>query len=123
MASPEEMSAWSIEETKAEIQALMPKGWTLLTLQAEGYWKVTVHRLGENLESVLEIEESSVDLKIALLNVYGPLYLKTLPAGSSHWQRWGELTEKRPSRKPSKDLPDPEDLDPQEVEQLYSTRK
>jgi len=127
MPTPEEISAWSAEEIEAEIYRILPESRTLSIKQhTEGFCVVQVLALDpETLQPVPVCEESSADPRLALLNIYGTLYLRTLPksAQDTHWARRQELRTAQVPRKSTEPVPDPGDLDPVEVERLYQTKR
>lgn len=122
MPSIEEMSTWSSQEILDQTESLLPEGWDLsMEPHADGYWDVQVRRQDDTPEGAVEFFDSHVDLKIALLNVYGALLARNRrPGATSTWETKQELT-KRPVGIKSSGIPDPEDLDPNEVESVYQT--
>jgi hypothetical protein len=122
MPAPEEISAWSLDEIRAEIRALLPAGWTATDAKnSGGYWIVTIESPGE-YGSVLELVEANADERLALLNAFGWLWTKSLPkpGGDSPWQRRGEVTPPKHAASGSgTSVPDPDDLDPKEIAQVY----
>ena len=124
MLSPETLSACSNEELEAEIRAILPEGRTLtIEPRVEGYWSVLVGLPGESPE----VEESHIDLKIALLSVLGELgSSKEDPGSVSPWARRRELSRELVTKQVSiagSKVPDPPDLDPSEIDSLYRSRK
>lgn len=126
MPSPELASAWTIEELRAELQVVLPSGWSYeLSRNPEGFWTVRV----ENAEKGAEYEESHADPRFCLLNAYGHLWMRNAPKPSelSPWvRRSPELTQRFVTHAASnrtQDVPDPEDVNPAEVEAVYRSRR
>lgn len=126
MPTLEEVTAWSNDQLEAELKAALPSGlimtygWDAL----EGYWQLTLYRLNPAGERVVEIDEINMDGRLALLNVYGQFWLSHgTPAKDSPWiRRHGELSRELITRKVSTvgvNVPDPEDLDPTEIDNMY----
>lgn len=123
VATPEEISAWSAEEIRAEIQGLLPAGWKVASDQDNGgFWYICIERPGEE-GSIAEIEEAHADERMALLNVFGRLWLKRLPAvgEESPWRRRQDLSRAGVTAAVSRgsSIPDPGDLDPNEIATVY----
>ena len=123
MPAPEEISAWSLEEIRVEIRALLPNGWSLVDDEGEGYWLIRIDRPGEEAP-VVEYEESNADERMALLNVFGWLWMRSLPKPDkmSPWNRRRELTREGVTTTVSlggSQVPDPGDLDPIEIDSVY----
>jgi hypothetical protein len=116
------MTGWSIDELREELKALLPKSWQFV-IQAErsGFWVVRFEELRESgPEMVWEALE--VDERRALFEAYGYLWMKQRPFREldATWVR------RRPMMSPpqssvSDSSPDPEDIDPEEVESVYSS--
>jgi hypothetical protein len=126
--APEEISAWSIEELEAEIQKGLPEGWSFHSHPApDGYWEYKIQSLGD-LGPVIHMEKENADRRLGLLDVYGWLWLETLPKPpeGSPWAlrrdvTIGVVTGHANIR--GSEIPDPEDLDPAEVALVHKTRK
>lgn len=127
---PEEILAWSISELEAEIQAALPKGWVVLShYTPEGYWEIKLQSLDDSLNPVIHLEKENADRRLVLLDVYGWLWLEISPKpeeGSPWALRRRDLTVDvvtgHATVKGSR-VPDPEDLDPAEIELVHKSRK
>jgi hypothetical protein len=126
MRHPEEISAWSLEELEAEIAAALPHDWVHRSItHANGYWTARFGRPEDSGVSI-ELERQGPDKRLVLLDVYGELWLRTVPPApeGSPWVRRNEPAASlnlRPVR--GSHVPDPEDLDPSEVERVHKSRK
>ena len=116
MPTLEEVSAWSLEEILAAIQALLPKGTQVQSLPNAGGWTVRIDTAG-----TVVLEGTGADQRLTALNIYGQLWVKSLPKPSefSPWVRRRELTGAQVTRKVVHNISDPEDLDPSEVNSVY----
>lgn len=120
MPTIEEMSAWSDVELVAEIQTLLPPGWFVrIDANPEGYWEVSVDRATDTPEPITEFFESHIDKRIALLNIYGAIGAYKARSRSEQWIGGRRELTKQPVRIKSSAIPDPADLDPEEVEAVY----
>jgi len=121
MLTVEEITAWTTEEILAEIRERLPKGWLAECSWSneKGYWTVQVFKPNEEGQLVVEQEESNMDERLALLNTFGAFWFKSLPspASDSPWIRRSEVTVQSVTRKATQS-PDPEDLDPQEIQDI-----
>lgn len=124
MPSFEEVSAWSEEELTVEIRLLLPPGWVLVTPPSNGYWTVSLQRKDPEGNPVVEWEDDNADKRLVLLNAFWWLWSKGLPkpTGLTPWSRAQDRVVKPVSLTGSK-IPDPEDLNPAEIEALYKMRK
>jgi hypothetical protein len=121
LPTAEEISAWSIDEALAEIQALLPKDSYVTSVpNSDGYWVVMVERPTPD-GPVVDMSESNLDRRIATLNLFGQVWLKNAPQPppGSPWVRRNELTREVVTRRVAQNIPDPEDLNPSEVEAVY----
>jgi hypothetical protein len=129
MPTIEEMTAWTHDELQAEVSALLPTGWrfrsgwdgTMLL------WTAAIERPDENGEWITAWEDESPDERLLLFNAFGHLWLERQPktASDSPWAvrqpvPRGPVT--RPMGLPGVKVPDPEDLDPAEIDSLIRSR-
>ena len=123
MPSLEEMTSWSFLEVVEEAERLLPQGWTLLAeASSEGYYEVSVNRMSDD-GPVTEFYETHVDRRLAALNIYGALLSrKALGSPGPNWTPKAQLTRRLVSLK-SAGIPEPEDLDPLEVESVYLSHR
>lgn len=121
MPTPEEVSAWSFDEILAEIQVLLPAGSRVTSVSnPDGYWTVLVeHETPDGPE--VDLREVSPDRRLAALAIFGQLWFRNAPqpGKDSPWQRRNELPRAAVPSKAHPRIPDPEDLDPVEVEMVY----
>jgi len=123
MPTPEEVSAWSFEEILAEIQVLLPPGSRVTSVSnPDGYWVVMVERDTPEGPEV-DLREVNPDRRLAALDVFGQLWLRSAPQPSkdSPWVRRNELRQAAVPSRSIPRVPDPEDLDPAEVNSVYQT--
>ena len=116
MATLEEMTAWSTDEIRGEVRKLLPSSWKLsLRPDTSGYWRIWIE---EDQKIIWEATET--DERRALFEAYGYLWMKQRPLREvdSPWVRRSPMFDP-PRRSVSDSSPDPEDLDPDEVESVY----
>jgi len=127
MVSPEEVAAWSIDELRAEILHLLPTNWQLGTDEnRSGYWTLKIYSFDDDQNPVIELEKENADLRLALLDVFGWLWFKKMPQPSqdSPWVRKNDPTVASVTRRAQRiNVPDPEDLDPEEIARVHKSRK
>lgn len=116
MATFEEILAWSVGEIRNEIEKLCSGGHVRETWDSDTKtWVVT---LEQSSESKIRTEVSS-DLRIALLGIFGWLWQNHLQSHPNPiWVRKKELTVESVTQA-ALSIPDPEDLDPVEIEAMY----
>lgn len=111
-ASLEELTAWSLEELTAEVKARLPEGQELIL----GPNRVAI----KGLDSILW-EESGLDVRVLLYSAYAFLTGLPDPSDASPWvRRQPRNVVRRPL--PDQSIPDPGDLDPEEIESVYFGR-
>lgn len=121
MTIPLDAYAWTLERTQEEIAARLPKGWSFEIDQVEGnFWQVTL--LNEAKESAWQEQDAAVNL--ALFNALAWLDLRiTKPNTGSPWApRRQDLDLRTVHEDAYRKMvsEDPPDLDPKEVESVYS---
>jgi uncharacterized protein (DUF2235 family) len=116
MATLAEMTAWSIEEARAEIDSALPAGW-VFTQSHVGLFRALIR----DAEGAVQWSESNYDERLLLLDTFGWLWTRTLEAPTEGpWApRRAELTSRSVQRHALK-LSDPEDIDPDELAAVYS---
>lgn len=118
----EEMSAWTTEEALGAALASVPKGARLDYYQDGGFWFA---QLFDEEGTVVWYTEPSVDPRITFIEAYTRLHVKAEAAPTNPlWVRrldpdqiHGRVT------MPGTVIPDPEDLDPAEVEKFIKVRR
>ena len=112
-----EIQTWTVEETAGVIRGNLPPGGSLeYTLVSEGYYEVVV-----TLPDRDPLVEHHVDLRLALLNVFGALCFQ--PAQKDPRWRVGVGDHRQVSPKiKSTVVEDPEDLNPEIVESVYRSK-
>lgn len=108
-----EMNSWTTLEARAEVQANLPSGWQFTCNSDEGYW-IPVLTEGETIHWT----EPFVDQKVALLSAYAWLSLRKSPARHPAWVRRVQMPVRYVGSKDP--IQDPEDLDPDEVQAVYT---
>lgn len=123
MPTLEELTAWSLEEIEAEIRGRLPEGWRLNPVWIEtGYWEYSLVR-PEGQDWKTEWNDQGVDRRILAYNAFAWLWLKDTPT-TGRWSRRQELTTAVVSQHVADRIPDPEDLNPVEIDNLVQkTRK
>lgn len=112
-----EMTAWSDEETLAEIQAALPPGWAFKCPNDDGYWVPAI----TDEQGVQVWGEPFADLRTALLSAFMWLWTRGQPE-NPRWTRRRELHPHAVAGAfglPHVAVPDPPDLDPAEVQAVY----
>jgi hypothetical protein len=105
MATLAEMTAWSIEEARAEIDSALPAGW-VFTQSHVGLFRALIR----DAEGAVQWSESNYDERLLLLEA---------PTEGPWAPRRAELTSRSVQRHALK-LSDPEDIDPDELAAVYS---
>jgi hypothetical protein len=116
MFTVEEITAWSIDELTTEISVLLPPGVVLKIDSQQGYF---VARL-TNTDGSLVREEVNPDQRLALLNIFGGLWTTPSVSDDSPWHRRREFLRSPIDMFNCQEVPDPEDLNPDEVQALYA---
>lgn len=91
-----------------------------------GYWAVKLQHLDEDSQTIIELEREGADKRLVLLDVFGWLWLRDMPKPStdSPWVRKNNPTIATVTRRfQGSHLPDPEDLDPEEIAKVHKSRK
>lgn len=112
-----EMTAWSLEETRFHLQNVLPKGWKFEQGVDEEYlWARVLQDDG-----VVVWDNIHLDERTLLLDAYCWLHFRSQPKldRSSVWaERRVELTRRGVTQRVMS-VPDPEDLDPEEIRSVY----
>lgn len=125
MFAIEEVAAWSNADIVAHIEEFKPVGHNF----QHGYdresqfWFV---RFYDQRQTDPVWEDYSPDERLALYNAFGWVWASSQPAPApgSAWHRRQELTPKAVTKKVAlggHTVPDPEDIDPLEVQAVYQT--
>lgn len=119
MQSPDDARAWSDSQIEGEIARSVGA----LDFVCEWVGAAWVARIEAPAGEVV-YQGESVDRRLALLNVYGYLWLKEQPpvVQGSVWDPTTARPGQAPVPKPAQSIPDPEDLDPDEVAAVYGIR-
>ena len=122
MPSIQEVTAWSLDEIQEELQKALPKEWKTERGEDEGHLWIRILR-PEGDGWVLEWDNFHFDEKVLLLDAFYWLWFRTQPRpaeGTSVWsRRRGELNQRTVTQRVLASVPDPEDLDPLEVQAVY----
>jgi hypothetical protein len=113
-----EVTAWSLEEVRQSLQQSLPDGWKLEQGSTEGYlWVRLLQSDGSEAWNTIHLDERNL-----LLAAYCWLLLRGQPVPTPDVSAWGsrrgELTMRGVTRR-ALNLPDPEDLDPDEIRAVY----
>lgn len=121
MPSYAEMTAWSLDEVRGQLREALPEGWKVERGDDAGHlWLRLLRPEGEGW--AVEWDNYHFDERTLLLDAYCWLWLQTQPQPTrlSNWgRRQGELTSRGVTRRVLSSLPDPEDLDPDEILSVY----
>jgi hypothetical protein len=122
MATIEEMTAWTLEEIQAEIRAALPEKWRFEFLTEDGQWRTRF--LGVEGECLWW--RTYLEPRVLLLDAYGWLWrqqhrqLPTNPAWIPRDRR--KLVPVGKVGLQGVTVPDPEDLNPDEIDAVYQGR-
>jgi hypothetical protein len=116
MATLAEMTAWSLEEARAEIEHALPQGW-VFSLSRVGLFRAVIR----DAAGVVQWSDDGYDERLLLLAAYGWLWSRDqeAPTAGPWVPRREELTS-RSVRNQALNLPDPEDIDPDELAAMYA---
>jgi hypothetical protein len=128
MITVEEISAWAPAEILEEIRKAVPDATVTHQQSEEGFWETCVQQLDSTGAPVVLVEDQSIDERLGLLNAFGAIWFSQLPSPppDSPWVRRSEVTrvvvpaQARAGGTPS---PDPEDLDPQQIQEIYRSHE
>lgn len=122
MALPDDAATWDVFRTQAEIAVRMPAGWTFDFDQTpQGYWRFAFL----NETGTVQWEASLAAPNLVVFDALGWLDLRTSKQSeTSPWVRRRELTFRAVQhRAPSNVLKGLPDLDPGEIEAVYSRHR
>lgn len=118
MVPIQEMMAWTADDAHEEIVSALPPGVSFDVQRDHGLWTSSL-RNAEDID--IWASTPSADLRIALIEAYVWLHIGNKEPTGPHWGRRTQdpiqVTAKVGS---SADIPDPDDLNPSEIEALYS---
>lgn len=118
MLGPGEVASLSEDALEAEIQGLLRPDERFDFFQKQHYWYAEVWREPESLW-----RNTGFDKRLLLLDTYGWLWARLNPATSHLWtSRKQELPRPPPAWQETSSVPDPEDLDPSEVDAVYGKK-
>lgn len=116
MPTLEEVASWTLDQIRAHIHGLLPNGWVFDLQPHTDHWRASYKS-----DAGLEVwTDKHVDQRIILLNAYGWLWQKRDP--KKVHPAWRPQPTRRliPVQHPAARVPDPEDLDPSQVQSVYS---
>ena len=117
------MTTWTSDDIRAQIRASLPDGWTLSESRQEGWFHAAIN----DLENTPQWEDAQADVRILLFNGYGWLTMRQQktkhPAWRPHPKQLRLPGNVQGSFGRPTIIPDPEDLDPKEIEAVYSKRR
>lgn len=118
-----EITAWSIDDIRAAIITSVPAGWRFLPEFVNGWFYAKFTDASGNILW----QDDEADERLLFLNAYGWLHLRHHKPKHPVWKpRTGEvnlrgdLSRRGHVGSPAIQVPDPEDLDPEEVRAVYS---
>jgi hypothetical protein len=113
-----EMLAWSLEEIHAEILAMLPEGWTFDFHSEHDAWVACFVDAG----GVRLWRGTNVTAQALLLDAFGWLWKPLRPAAHPAWvlRSHRSLTPVHRVGLPGLETPELEDLDPEEIDAVYS---
>lgn len=127
MVSIEEVSAWTLREIQDSVLLLLPKTWKFTyELRDDGLHEACILRPAEKKYEVVWTDAFS-DERLVLLGAYGFLFTRNhKPHLHSPWVRRSNPARDAVRRRAFEKFgasfggsPDPEDLNPQEVQSVY----
>jgi len=124
--TPEELLLWSNADVCREIQQLLEPNWVFDYGfdNSEGVWVARVvqeESAEDDTPEKILWDAVEPDERLVLFDAYGWLWLKTQkkPVEDSPWRRTRELTRESVSKYIHSKVPDPEDVQPEEVKAVY----
>lgn len=120
MPSIEQIATWTVEEILGEIQRLLPEGTAFVEAAKEGWHVATVQQRGaENAEPQILWTDNGPDRRLVLLNAFGWLWLRGQKPKHPAWKPRGTEPARRHPAGAFPTVPDPPDLDPENVRSVY----
>jgi hypothetical protein len=123
MASLQEMTGWTLDEIQTEIRAVLPQGWRFEFLTEDRQWRVQF--LGAEGDCLWW--QTYIEPQLLLLDAYGWLWRHQHPQPPAN-PAW--ISRDRRKLVPvgkvglkGVTVPDPEDLDPAEIDAVYQGHK
>lgn len=117
---------WDVDRTLDEIQALLPPGWAFrFEPHLRGFWVAEFY----DKSKALLWEDANPAANLLLFDAYGwikeRVQPRKTPGPGSNWVRRRELTVQQVSAEALQRsrLPDPPDLDPNEVASVYDSHR
>jgi hypothetical protein len=118
--SIEETRIWTAEQVFDRLRAMLPAGWTIAQAVESGWHSVIL----QDAEGVQQWAGEHVDPKFVGLDALGWLRVRGQAVKNPAWRpRDQEVSLHRPPMPVVSAVPDPEDLDPKEVEAVYRTSR
>ncbi len=118
----DELARYPDEEIEIHVQQLLRPEESFQIQLVETWWEAEI-LLREGETSQLLWDQMGFDRRLLLLDAYGWLWSRLQPASSSSiWVRRREVTREDLTRRAVMShvpIPDPEDLDPKEVQMVY----
>jgi hypothetical protein len=118
MFSLQEMTAWTPGEIEAAVHTALPPGWRFSFELVESFYWASYTDADEKVVWARE----NPDLRIVLLDAYGWLWARKNEASRPFWRpRHFETPPPKPGpmSHPGIPVPDPADLDPDEIAVVY----
>jgi hypothetical protein len=119
MPSVEEINSWSDGQIVAEIRKLLPPHWSF-TERPGSRQEWPAATIASPDATVWEGTEA--DRRILLLNAFGWIWLRGQKTKHPIWRVRGQEGA-RPAPRPPPSIPDPPDLDPEEINRMVYGKK
>lgn len=124
MEAPDELLSWSESQIEIEIVSSLNDLEFVCEWEGSG-WSARIETpVAEGERTHVIYTAANADRRLALLDVYGYLWLKEQPAPikGSPWDPEQARPSKAPVPKASQSVADPEDLDPDQIAAVYGIR-
>jgi hypothetical protein len=120
MPTINEIASWTLEEIRIEILKILPAGWSFREGREERWVQAAFFKTGSP-ETPPYWSDTHMDPRLLLLNAFGWLWVRCQKPKHPVW---------RPRSAPSRvvarptipQVPDPSDLDPQRIRQVYEEK-
>ena len=114
MLSVESVAAWAVTDIKQNINALLSEGQTCEVSQHEEFHVVRILHGEDTIW-----QDQSADLRLVLLSAFGWLWSRGKTTQHPAWRPRNLRSSPRPVYVVQSRIPDPPDLDPKELEELF----
>ncbi len=118
------MTTWTFDEAVAQVYMSLPEGWGFKRTSSEGYHTASI--VDDQAVEVWTCEEPLPDPRMIALEAYGWLYAQKHQVQHPKWVRHHEIDRHQILGKvglPGISVPDPGDLDPAEIDEMYKNHR